>query len=73
MIAAAGPIDADLLRLRHEFLSMPTLTLTAPQVARLLGVRTVQAAELLAALEREKLLTCGDTGLYRRAVAPRQH
>lgn len=73
MIAAAAPIDADLLRLRHEFLSMPTLTLTVQQVARLLGVRTAQAAELLAALEREQLLTRGDTGLYRRASSPRQH
>ena len=67
MIAAAAPIEADALRLRHEFLSVPTLSLTVQQVARLLGVRTVHAAELLASLERERLLTrAADTGAYRR-------
>jgi hypothetical protein len=67
MIAVAAPIDADLLRLRHEFLSMPTLTLTVPQVARLLGVRTECAQELLAALTADRLLTRSETGAYRRA------
>jgi len=69
MIAAAAPIEADILRLRHEFLSMPTLTLTVPQVARLLGVRTEYAADLLAALAAERLLTRIDSGAYRRNMS----
>jgi len=67
MIAVAAPIEADVLRLRHEFLSMPALTLTVPQVARLLGVRTEYAAELLTALTQDRLLTRAETGAYRRA------
>ena len=67
MIAVAAPIEADVLRLRHEFLSMPALTLTVPQVARLLGVRTEYAAELLRALTQDRLLTRAETGAYRRA------
>ena len=69
MIAVAAPIEADILRLRHEFLSMPTLTLTVPQVARLLGVRTEYAADLLAALAAERLLTRIDSGAYRRNMS----
>ena len=67
MIAVAAPIEADVLRLRHEFLSMPALTLTVPQVARLLGVRTEYAAELLTALTQDRLLTRAETGAYSRA------
>jgi len=69
MIAVAAPIEADILRLRHEFLSMPALTLTVPQVARLLGVRTEYAADLLAALAAERLLTRIESGAYRRLSA----
>ena len=69
MIAPAAPIEADALRLRHEFLSVPALSLTEQQVARLLGVRTVHAAELLASLERERLLTRADSGAYRRRAS----
>jgi len=69
MISVAAPIEADVLRLRHEFLSMPTLSLTVPQVARLLGVRTEYAAELLHALTQERLLTRADSGAYRRSMS----
>jgi hypothetical protein len=69
MISVAAPIEADVLRLRHEFLSMPALTLTVPQVARLLGVRTEYAAELLHALTQERLLTRAETGAYRRNMS----
>ncbi len=69
MISVAAPIEADLLRLRHEFLSMPALTLTVPQVARLLGVRTEYAAELLATLTADRLLTRVETGAYRRQLS----
>ena len=67
MISVAAPIEADVLRLRHEFLSIPALTLTVAQVARLLGVRTQYAAELLAALAQDRLLTRAETGAYHRA------
>ena len=67
MIAVAAPIEADVLRLRHEFLSMPALTLTVPQVARMLGVRTEYAAELLTALTQDRLLMRAETGAYHRA------
>jgi predicted transcriptional regulator of viral defense system len=69
MIAVAAPIEADLLRLRHEFLSMPALTLTVPQVARLLGVRTEYAAELLATLTADRMLMRVETGAYRRKLS----
>ena len=69
MISVAAPIEADVLRLRHEFLSMPTLSLTVPQVARLLGVRTEYAADLLQALTQERLLTRAESGAYRRNMS----
>jgi len=69
MISLAAPIEADLLRLRHEFLSMPALVLTVPQVARLLGVRTEYAADLLATLTADRLLTRVETGAYRRKLS----
>lgn len=61
------PVDADQLRLRHEFLSMPGLTLTIPQAARLLDVRPQHAAGLLMSLEAEGLLMRTACGAYRRA------
>ena len=67
MPAIASPIDADHLRLRHEFLSMPGLTLTASQTARLLDVRVWRAEELLAELEAEGFLTRTRLGTFRRA------
>ena len=66
MITCAPPIDADQLRLRHEFLSLPGLVLTVPQVARLLDVRAGQAEELLAELEAEGFLMHLRPGTYRR-------
>ena len=70
MVTVAAPIDADQLRLRHEFLSMPGLTLTVSQTARLLDVRCRHAEELLAALEAEGFLTHTRSGMYRRAELP---
>ena len=70
MIAVAEPVDANQLRLRHEFLSMPGLVLTVPQAARLLGVRTRDADELLGCLENEGFLTRTPLGMYRRTEPP---
>jgi hypothetical protein len=66
MIAMAIPVDADLLRLRHEYLSAPTLALTVAQVARLLSIRTDHATVILTTLEEERWLIRTPTGLYRR-------
>jgi hypothetical protein len=67
MIATAEALDADALRLRHEFLSMPALVLSAAQVARMLNIRTDRAVVVLAALEQEGWLVHSPAGLYRRS------
>lgn len=67
MIAAAPPIDADQLRLRHEFLSMPGLVLSTAQVARLLDIHVRHAETLLESLEDEGFLVRQAYGAYRRA------
>jgi hypothetical protein len=64
----AAPVDADLLRLRNEFLAMPGLCLTIRQTARLLSVRDTHARALLDALRAEGLLIRNGGGLYRRVV-----
>ena len=66
MILVAPPIERDVLRLREEFTSLPGLTLTAAQTARLLNVREAQAAKMLAELEEEDFLECAATGVYFR-------
>lgn len=67
MIAAAAPIDADTLRIRHEFLAMPGMRLAVPQAARLLGVSLHHAAQMLDVLEQEGFLIHTLDGQYRRA------
>ena len=56
MASMTEPIDSDVLRIRHEYLELPGLQLTVPQVSRLLGVSAAHAATMLAALEREGFL-----------------
>lgn len=70
MIVAADPIDADILRLRHEFGSMPALCLTVPQVTRLLDVRLDKAVDLLSALEGDGFLMRTHNGAFRRTQPP---
>jgi hypothetical protein len=70
MISVACPVEADVLRLRHEFVSMPGLRLTPQQTARLLGVRLEHAMELLAALEEEAFLMRAAGGSYRLVQPP---
>ncbi len=66
----AEPIDADALRIRHEYLDAPGLQLTIPQVARLLDISTAHAAAILEELVRERFLEtvpdCEPT-LFRRS------
>ena len=67
MIAVSTPIDADTLRIRHEFLAMPGMRLAVPQAARLLGVSLHHAAKMLDVLEEEGFLIQAPDGRYRRA------
>ena len=67
MSAVTVAIDADLQRLRGEFLAMPGLCLTIAQVARLLGVSVKKATALLVTLEEERFLVRVAGGVYRRA------
>jgi DNA-binding IclR family transcriptional regulator len=69
MIVTANPTDLDALRLRHEFLEMPGLTISVPQVARILGLRSEHAAAVLETLASERFLTRTPTGSYQRACA----
>lgn len=62
----SAPVDADLLRLRNEFVAMPGLCLNVRQAARLLAVRELKACTLLDALVGEGLLFRPVSGLYRR-------
>jgi len=66
MILLGDPVDLDTLRLRHEFLSMPGLTITLPQAARLLSVRLEDARAMLDELAQEGFLECESDGQYRR-------
>jgi predicted transcriptional regulator of viral defense system len=66
MVTLSAPVDADLLRLRNEFVAMPGLCLTARQTARLLSVRETKARELLDELVAEGWLVRHLSGLYRR-------
>ena len=60
--------DADLLKLRKEFVAMPGLCLTTLQAARLLSIQEPEAHALLDELVYERLLVRDDDGLYRRRV-----
>jgi hypothetical protein len=68
VMTVAAPVDADLLRLRNEFVAMPGLCLTVRQTARLLAVREPKARALLDALIAERFLVRNGGGLYRRVV-----
>jgi hypothetical protein len=67
MVTLSAPVDADLLRLRSEFATMPGLCLTVDQTARLLSVRTPKACALLDELVVDGLLVRSASGIYRRA------
>jgi hypothetical protein len=66
MITVAAAIDADALRIRHEFLEIPALRLTVAQAARLLAIRSDHAAAMLEALEETGFLIRTSSGAYRR-------
>jgi len=70
MVISADAIDADVLRIRHEFLDMPGLVLTASQTARLYDLSTSHARAMLDTLEAEGFLVSSPSGVYRRSVPP---
>ena len=70
MVIFAEAIDADVLRMRHEFLDMPGLVLTVPQTARLYDLSTSHARAMLDTLEHEGFLVSSPNGAYRRSAPP---
>ena len=70
MIAFAEAIDADALRIRHEFLEMPGLVLTVAQTARLYALSTAHAETVLDGLEDDGFLLSAGDGVYRRSMPP---
>jgi len=68
MDALADAIDADALRIRHEFLDMPGLVLTVAQTARLYALSNAHARALLESLVAEGFLVGGSGGGYRRST-----
>jgi len=56
MIAVAEPIDADTLRIRHEFLAGPDLHASAEWCAHLLGVPARHAFLILESLVHDGFL-----------------
>jgi hypothetical protein len=58
--------SVDLARIRSEYIEMPGLVLTLPQAARLWGLGTQRAAELLDVLLDAGFLACDKRAVYRR-------
>jgi DNA-binding IclR family transcriptional regulator len=69
VITDADPIDADTLRIRHEFLARPDLRLSVGTVALLLAISPGHAHRLLETLVREGFLQREYGGKYRRTAA----
>ena len=67
MVYFAEAIEADVLRIRHQFLEAPGLRLSAASAARVIGVPTAHASDMLDTLEQEGFLIRADDGVYRRA------
>lgn len=66
MITIADPIDLDALRIRHEFLSLPDLQVSAETAAAWLGVTERHARLALEALVAERFLDRTPDGQYVR-------
>lgn len=69
MLTVAEPIDADTLRIRHEFLTRPGLSVSADVVAAEFGVPRRHALMILESLVTEAFLGRTADGLYVRAPA----
>lgn len=69
MIPVADAIDADTLRIRHEFLTLPGLCTSADACAHLLNVSPRHAANILDSLARVGFLRRAHDGAYTRSSA----
>ena len=67
MITVAEPIDADALRIRHEFLSLPGLRASADSYAALLGIPQRHAVLIFESLVRDGFLRRTSDGEYTRS------
>jgi hypothetical protein len=67
MIALAEPIDADLLRVRHQYLTDPELQLSAADIVAQLQVQPRHALWILESLVWEGFLSRNHDGRYVRA------
>jgi DNA-binding IclR family transcriptional regulator len=68
VITVAEPIDADALRIRHEFLSRPGLQATVSELAAGLELRRHHALAALESLVSEGFLARAPDGGYVRAA-----
>lgn len=68
MITLAEPIDLDTLRIRHEYLAVGDLRLSADTVAALLNVSQRHAVVALESLVTEHFLVRLPDGRYIRRV-----
>lgn len=66
MISVAAPIDADTLRIRHEFLVLPGLHTSVDACAHALSVSQRQATHILETLVQEGFLRRTSDGKYAR-------
>lgn len=71
MITIAEPIDADTLRIRHEFLTHPDLLVSADVFADLLGLPSRHALAILQSMAAEGFLVRTPEGRYRRSSGVR--
>jgi len=69
MITFADPIDLDTLRIRHEFITVPDLRVSAHQIASAIHVAPRHANAALESLVREGFLARTADGQYRRSIA----
>ena len=66
MITIAEPIDADALRIRHEFLALPGLTVSVDSCSRLLNLPHRHAKVILKSLVEDGFLERTIDGRYVR-------
>ena len=71
MISVAEAIDADTLRIRHEFLTLPDLRTSPDACAHLLNVSPTRAARILDSLVRDGFLECSEQRRYARRPTER--
>ncbi len=68
MIPVADAVDADALRLRHEFLTLPTLNTSPEACAQLLNLSRRRATQILESLVSEGFLARASDKQYVRSI-----